>query len=218
MALDIDSLIEQARDTHPAFDDTMNPDGMLLRYATRLERELVSECYKRRKGVISTVDSIALPLANFSAGEVFPVAGNEPALFVRGGTVLKDGIAQSVAFVTEWEHRERPPVFPSFYLLMGVLYLTAREQDWLGWDELQVVYVPQPQPLGPGSVLSLPDSVESVVVRELAAFLAERTPAVEGLPAIDRKFFRAMAAEARAAWYDQLARMESITTFAMDEY
>jgi hypothetical protein len=211
MAISVDAVIQSARWVHPAFDERHTPDTILRDVLTRLQQTLMVQLKRRRVGLISSTESITLPLATFTSGYTFPAY-----TFVRGGTVLSNSVVMDEAFVIEWEHRQRPPVWPSFYFLQGVLYLAGREQDWTMYDELTVVYVPFPTAAVAGGTLVLPDITENLIVMELSLFMAGRTPKIEGMPEPDLTYFRGQTELARREWHDALAHMESITTWAMD--
>jgi len=163
-------IIEEARDLHPAFDDNSHPDKVLVRFVNRYQTGLLAEALTRYPSLYSTTQDIALPLADFAAGEAL----TEP-LFVQDVVALKNGEETPVVIIP-YEHRHDPQPFYCGWIVNRRLFLNGKASNWATFSGgLRVRYATTPAAItGEDDVLILPDHARECLVAACAQFMAGR--------------------------------------------
>lgn len=205
----VDEIIQQARETHPAFTPESTPNSVLIRYLSRLHRDLVGRILRVAADVLVQDHEIALPLADFAAGAAVP-----DHQFIRGGSVYV-GATERPLYLIRWQSRIRPVVWPAAWLEGNTLHLVGDAAQWAAADRIVLKIVPTPADLvAMTDVVALPDIAESTCVTALAAFLAQRTADVPPLPQIPRQRLQELARETEERLFDRLAgRSAAIVSF-----
>jgi len=194
------SVIDAARDYHPAFTRENAPDAPVLRFLSRYVRRLTADVLRIHPEAISVAEEITLPLADFDAGYKLPAYQ-----MIHGGDVhLKGGIVDEFDLIDYANRFGRVPRW-SGWIEAGVLYLIGDPMWWNDVEKIVLKYAPVPAELTSlKSEIQLPDTAEEALVAACANFMAGRVPA-DVSPPIDRGYFLALANDAHASFLRQLA-------------
>ena len=210
----VQDVLEQAREQRAEWTPETHPNSLLIRYLSRYQRELLGRIMLRNPHAVTATEQIALPLADFDAGETLPDFQR-----VLGGTVYLSGNVTSPTYpltLVPWSQRLEPALRPAAYLEGFTLHLCGREADWAGYDRVDVSYVPLATQLtAMGDVLTVPDVAESAVVEAVAAFLAVRTSDMSAGEKLERRRY---AAACETELLDQLAQREARVSVTLERW
>lgn len=208
--MDVEQVILNARDEHPAFTRRSTPDAPLLRFLTRLQQRLLSEISHWKKDAVQEVYEVDLPLVEFDDGEELPAH-----LLVHGGTVYFNHASRDPEelHVVQFADRLRRYRFRwGAYVQVSTLKLLGREQDWSTVDRLEVFYFPEgPELTARDSEFILPGQPLNCLTAAVADFLASRT---EG---VDVQEYAARAGASEEAYLDQVTGRRRATVSKVRE-
>lgn len=171
-------VINQARDADSSFDKQSTPDAVALRFLARYQQGLLAEIARWKRDALHSAQTIALPLADFTAGTAL-----NAHLSVHGVTAnYTDADRQSVPVrLVEYPLKlDRYPDddAPTAYIQARSIFLLGEKGDFSVWDDMVSVTVdlfPQgPDTLALDTALILPGSPQRACVDALAGFMAGR--------------------------------------------
>jgi hypothetical protein len=201
-------IITDARDLHPAFDGTRNPDGVLRRALRRAHADLWGRVMVIEPDVIRDETAIqALPLGNFAAGFIMP----DPFVRILGGRVFANLDELPLSLVPQHQ-RFAPSRFPAAIEQFGTVYLVGSEADWTDYTGFSVEFVPQaPTAFASNAALiQLPDDAQTALVHALGAFMANRTEDAPNAAPIDRRQFRQDADAERDRFLERIGHRKVV--------
>jgi hypothetical protein len=219
MSVTLAQVINQARDEHPALSVAAAPPTLAPRQVTKYARDLYESIAVRVPGFLTTSVALALPLANFTAGQ------NLTALIPGGWKDLLDLTftyntggtppAQVKATGVPYEQRDLCQPLPSWTLAGDVLYLLGGPNDYTSYAGGTLTYTPAPVTLSQPTDLvcqsgGLPDDALDCLALMLAAFYLGRLVEDPG-NAVSEKTFNRVAASAGAARTAFLRRIYRLT-------
>lgn len=188
MRITVADVIRSGRDKHPAFGAKWTPDAALRRFLTEYQQQLLALLADLKGDAVAEVETVALPLEDFSAGAdlLFGAAPNTAEVDRPGYLRIHGG---DVVFTT---NRRREPldlvsfgnrlhssryVWPA-YLQGFTLELLGEASDWSSVARIDLHYFPEGRKLlAEGSVFQLPGQPMAALVAGAAAFLSSRAPA-----------------------------------------
>lgn len=210
MPLNLSSLIRQARDTHPTFDERAHPDPVLVRALSLFASELAGEAQRVQRNLVSVAHTVALPLADFAAGATLPAFDYPHGL--SGFTAAGDEVPINLV---SWELRKSPVPWPAATIHGGSLHLLGGEGDWKWATRLVFHYWPAPTELTSMSgIITLPDSAAPALVAHLRVVMARRNPKDAGTSAEE---YRGERDQAISAWIDKLGQQNAAKTLTVHE-
>lgn len=187
MSLTVATIVNNARDLHPALSVQNAPLPIALRAISRFEGDLVRDITSRVPGFLAKQVDVTLPLAVFENGV------NLTTLIPAGWLDLTDGfflysIAPNPARTKRagnipWEQRDMPYMWPAYSVRDNVLYFLGSDANYAQFSKFTLTYTPLPAALATGaSVTVLPDDALDCLAALLAAFWLKR---LVGNPAFD---------------------------------
>lgn len=179
MTFTVGTVINHARDLHPALTETNAPNPVAFRFLSRLTRDLIREIVRRVPANEGQILTVSLPLADFSTGidlstsipagwmdllEGFFLAGTSPnpCQKVRGPFV-------------PWEQRDMGVPVPAFTFRNNVLYFLGGAGAYAQYSQFLLEYTPLPVDVGKVSdTFNLPDDARETLALQLGAFWLKR--------------------------------------------
>lgn len=177
MTLLAGTIIANARERHPSFDQTRTSNKVALNFLSAYAREL--------QGKITTIDpeairlnqTTALPLAVHANGIALPANRH----VVEVVALDSAGKEYPVNLIPATHRLDRTTKAASAWQIGATLYLTSPASLWARMANIAVAYVPIPTPLttltGATGTLAVPDTAELCLTERVAAFMAKRAPA-----------------------------------------
>jgi len=164
------SVMDGAREQHPAFDEHRTPESVLFRQVNRYTRELYVRAVEKHSYLYVTTLTVDLPLADFEDGIDLPAH-----IQVIGGEVeVQNGIRSDLSLVSA-RQRNAPGWSYPVYISNDVLYLVGSSNDWNGILKVLIDYNPAPVlPTDKSGPVPLPDSAERVLIDQAAFWMARR--------------------------------------------
>lgn len=202
------TVVNAARDTHPAFDDRRNPDAAVLRFLSRYVRELHGKVAAIDETRLAVEEVVDFPLADFEAGVALPAHRYLAGASARLTSTSASGDPLTVPVeVVPWAHRHDPKLKPaSCWIVNGVAYFLGPERSWSNVAEVAFLLVETPSELATlADTLAIPDEAEAACVAACALFMAKRGHKDEKLPEIDVNLFIGEAERAERAYLDDVA-------------
>jgi hypothetical protein len=181
MATIAGELIEEARDTSPAFTRGAIPDIGALGALSRIEQQLAQAVVMEEPDALAAWNEIGVPL---------PVAWEDGIALPAFQMVLapmeviytaSPHVRWEVPILSAGQTRSQPHMYPSVSIVGNLLFLTDARL-WLGqyhgWEELTRLrfrYVPEITPIATErDPITLPDTARSALVANLALWMAQR--------------------------------------------
>ncbi len=181
MAITAATVLQEARELHPAFAEKWTPDPLAWRFLGRYQRTLVSKIAVLHPDLLEETDTISLPLTPFASGHTLPDAH----LYRRGISYFSSGL-KDVFHLIPWQNRPYNRLFPGGSILKGVLYLLGQATDWTAYASIDIKYVPIPALITAGTdTFVLPDYAHPTLVAATADYLAARVASVKDAPSVD---------------------------------
>ena len=178
------TVIEGAREQHPAFDESRTPEGVLFRQLNRYTRELYVRAVEKHSYLYVTTLTVPLPLADFEDGIDLPAH-----IRVLGGEAEVESGRRSDLHLVTARSRNAPNWSYPVYMSGGVLYLTGAANDWNGIKNVLIDYNPDPVlPTATTGAVPLPDSAERVLIDHLAFWMCRRQGTYDGVVLPTRDF------------------------------
>lgn len=205
MPITLGDVIRSARDLHPSFKPQQTPDPVLMRWLSDYQEELRGRLLDWNPDAITATETIALPLADFSAGHTLPEYQRIREADIRYGTGASQERMDLPIAGPRFRHELLAPIA---YVEGGVLYLVGKEKDYNGFDQIRVRYVPAPTDLTDAtSAFSLPDRARPVLKAWAAAFMASRGPLAGDAPP-DKVELTGKAEKAEETFLTELERRD----------
>lgn len=197
MPLTAGTVIETARDVHPAFEERRVPARALLRQLSAYHKELVGKVAHMDESAITATATFPFP------SNTFPSLALPAYDYLRGAT-LRSGTDHSdtrALVIIPWAARKDPGPFPSAWIDGANLVLQGRDLDWGAWDQLEVEYVPNaPDLTALSSTFLVPDTALGTLAAHLARFMARRGHMDPALPPIPLSLLEQQAHDAEEAF------------------
>ena len=176
MSLTAGTVINHARDMHPALSPANAPAVVGYRALTRFSGDLVQAVTVRQPAFLAKTATVALPLAVFDSGQSLATsisAGWLDLLEVFGQRT--DGASTTEwpvrVHLIPWEQRDMLQKFPAVTVRDNTLYLLGNETDWELLASLKLTYTPRPASvLSDTSVLEVPDDALDALATMLCSF------------------------------------------------
>ena len=187
MALTVATIINNARDLHPALSVQNAPVPVALRAISRFERGFIREIATKVPAFFAKQVDVALPLAVFADG--VDLATTIPAgwldltdAFFLYSIAPNPARTKRAGFIP-WEQRDMPYSWPAYTLRDNVLYFLGSDANYAQFSTFTLTYTPLPAPLTTEqSVTILPDDALDAFAALLAGTWLMR---MVGSPAFD---------------------------------
>lgn len=184
MTLVVRTVLEHARDFHPAFAPERSPDAVGRRALARYQQAFVRRVIGagRAQALVPSSHDVALPLADFAAGDPLPAG----LLHVSAVTAIPVGAVDAAdadpVELTPLARRYAPGRFPAVLLDGDTLRLLGSEQDWTDYAtvRLRCILVPDDLPTN-DATLAVPDDALDACAGAVASFWAMRLQGLAGL-------------------------------------
>lgn len=180
MTLTVGTVINHARDLHPALSAVNAPDVLAYRYLSRAIDGLYEDIARRVPAFLGTQAVVTFPLPSFAAGV------DLTALIPGGWKDLLDGVvtlsnttsvppATIPCLFVAFEQRDMTNPVPSFTFRNNVLYFLGLDTDYAGFASFTLTYTPLANDVTSKlSVIALPDDARGPLAAMLAAFFLKR--------------------------------------------
>lgn len=198
-------VIEEARDLHRAFDDNAHPDGIVLRFLSRYQRELMGTALTRYPSLYNETQDVTLPLTDFAAG----IALDNP-FYLEDLIGTEAGGRVYPVPILPYEHRfdAVPSLFA--YVTNRVLYLGRSEDIWGSFATLQLRYATTTPDLADEDALfALPDNAKSALVQALGQFMSGRGTQRGDIAPPDVSYYTGLHEQAKETFLTQLWLLRS---------
>ena len=191
-------VIDRARSLHETFTEERHPNRTLAEELSDWQRDMLRKIGRVYSEEFRVTEVVDLPLSDFEAGYTFP----DHTQVFQGVLYWNEDDWPFAEFNIEPEaHLTDPVAFPSAYLRGDTLHLMGREGDWVGYDRIEIPYVPAASEIDLGTdTSSLPDEASQAARYRLAEFMAGRK---EDGP--DIGYFRTRAEEAEEDLIDGMS-------------
>lgn len=191
-------VIRAARDSDPGFDDQHTPDGVLVRFLTRLQQRVLARVFRVRADVVHTDETIQFPLGDFDAGEAITTS----FLYVHGCTAYYENDDADPVDVELVGYHERlsEGLWPAAYIRESQFFPLGHEDDWDDIDYVILDLFPQGATLTAlVDTLDLPGQPLDMAAAAASAFMARRGTSTAGWQEL-----AAYAAQAEQEYIDQV--------------
>jgi hypothetical protein len=174
-ALTAATVINLARDKHPALSSTNAPNELAFRFLSSMQRDLVQLIARRVPGEVALRATIAFPLASFDAGV-------DLAVLIPGGwidlTDLFVYYAQSPdtsrnirSQFIPWEQRDTGRSMPAHTYRNNTLLFLGQASDYTAYVSAALTYSPLPTDITtPASLFTTSDDAREAYAAATAAF------------------------------------------------
>jgi hypothetical protein len=168
------TVINEARDAHPAFNPRQHPNGTLLRLLSSYQRNITSKIARVNAPLCASQLIIALPLDDFNAGVKLPAN-----TYVLPGVLLRNNVnvdlKEPMDLVDATLRGELDMNHKFAYLKGNNLFLGRRASNYRNFDQIILELVLVPRRLERLSdVLVLPDWGEDTYIGALVNKMAIR--------------------------------------------
>ena len=178
MTLTCATVINEARDLHPALSETAAPVPIALRLLGRFTREFTEAIAVRVPSFIAVQATFTLPLASFTAGESLTtlIPGGWKDLTDLFFTWSDPSLTQPVrSKFVPWEQRDMPTRLPAHTFMNNVLYLLGSDANYTNYSQGVLTYTAMPAAFTTDTAtIPLPDDALSALSALLAAYWLRR--------------------------------------------
>jgi hypothetical protein len=209
-----EDVIEEARDSHPAFDEYSGPDGPLFRTLRRFALALFRKAAEANPELLLEAHDVAIAFYDHEDGEELPehVKVIAPAL-----GRLQDGrevwVHETSGFTTH-----RSDLGRYFALANGRAFLQGGSRHWQDVESVRINYVREATAVeGVEDSFDLPGDPHEVLVAAACHWLAKRARAVDANARVDVDDFEDHLTNAEASYLLQLASQRKAQSFEIVE-
>lgn len=178
MTLLCSTVINEARDLHPALSETAAPVPIALRLLGRFTREFTEAIAVRVPAFVAVQATFSLPLATFASGvsltTLIPGGWKDltDLFYVFSDTTITTKVR---SHFIPWEQRDIPQRMPAHTFLNNVLYLLGDASDYTSYGTGVLTYTAMPAAFTADTdAIPLPDDALSALSALLAAYWLRR--------------------------------------------
>ncbi len=220
----VSGVVTAARDRHRSFDQERQPPGPIYRYLADYCQELQNKVLGFLPDYlqVETTTTVALPLADFSAGITLAPARLLTEVVAVDPASAVEQLEYEVTIIAEEARFAINQPALHCWQTGDTIFLRGPADRWSSFGSIELSSAPAFGDVDiaalqlPAAVLPLPDAAAGAVSAKLAAFMADRS---EGLDEQIVGRFNARADEAEAAFMSHvLDRLQGTTFTVLDVY
>jgi len=180
MALLAGTVINHARDLHPALSEANAPAPLGYRHLTRLQGKLVQQITAREPAFLAETVTVPFPLADFAAGYDLSVLLTNGWLDILNAmgqwTQSPDATAWTVRCKNvPWSQRDMVQSFPAFSIRNNIFFPIGDATMWAQIASVKITATANPADITEdASTFVLPVDALDALASDLAAFYVSR--------------------------------------------
>lgn len=213
MPLVVSTVLNHARDLHPALAPENAPVPVALRALSRIQRDLVDQITRRVPSYLERELAIDMSTVDFDAGVDLQAAiGNWLDLTEGNVTYANTPSPARTAPANNvpWLQRDMAPGFPSYSIRDNVLFFLGQASDWSQVATFTLGYTPLPDDLTtPASEFLLREDAREALAAGLAREWIGRLVGnpLYGITADTAQYWEARAAGEKSTYLSSIFRM-----------